>query len=67
MSPRVVDFRLDEIEISDADWWNLPSEARRLIETYARELPCKRPGYWRFEMSIERWPEIEAVMKRLSS
>lgn len=60
---RVTDFRVDVLEIADADYWKLPDRTRELMRLYCREVPCQRPGVWRFEMSIERWPEIEASMR----
>lgn len=63
---RVTDFRVDRVEIHDADWWALSRETRRLFEVYGREVPSGTVGVWAFEIAIYRWPEIEATMRRLT-
>jgi len=63
----VTDFRVDTVEISEADYWKLPERARRLIETYATggRLVSARPGVWSFEIAIYRWEEIQKELRAL--
>lgn len=63
---RVTDFRVDRVSIREADYWNLPERTRRLIETYGSQPMRIVNGNLEFEMSIERWPEIEASMRALT-
>lgn len=60
---RVTDFRVDRVELSVEDYWHLPAETRRLIETYASPRPPSRVGVVAFEIAIYRWAEIQADAK----
>lgn len=62
---RVTDFRIDKVEIWEADYYCLPAEARKLIETYASPIKASHRDKIAFEIPIYRWEEINAVLKRL--
>src|SRR5206468_1360177 len=63
---RVTDFRIDRVEMSVEDYWRLPADTRRLIETYASPLAPARVGAIAFEIAIYRWEEIQKTLNRLS-
>lgn len=66
MATRVTDFRIDKIELWEADYYRLPAEARKLIEAYASPIKASHQDKIAFELPIYRWQEINAALKRLS-
>ena len=65
MATRVTDFRIDKVEIWEADYYRLPAEAQRLIEAYASPIKASHPDKIAFEIPIYRWEEINAVLARI--
>lgn len=62
MTQRVTDFRIDTVDIYEAEFYRLPTEARKLIEIYGSGKPAPRPGVFRFEIPVYRWEEIQKLM-----
>jgi len=62
MAQRVTDFRIDKVEIWEADYYKLPTEARKLIEAYASPIKSSHRDKIAFEIPIYRWEEINSVI-----
>jgi hypothetical protein len=64
MPQRVTDFRIDQVEIAEADYWRL--YVRELVQAYACHMRAEG-GVISFELAIYRWEEINAKLRRLES
>jgi hypothetical protein len=58
MAQRVTDFRIDKVEMSEADFYKLPARAQELLQAYWTPLPSPT-GKIRFELPIYRWDELK--------
>lgn len=64
---RVADFRVDVVNMLESDYWSLPTDTRRLIDTYARQPLKIVGGNLVFELPIYRWQEIQDSLRRLDA
>ena len=62
---RVTDFRVDEFEITEPDFYRLPDRTQELIRAYAEPVQSGRNGIFRFRIAIYRWDEIKQSMNQL--
>lgn len=62
MPQRVTDFRIDCVEIDEANFYRLPAKTQELIRAYGSPV-IGRPGFVTFELPVYRWEEINRSME----
>jgi hypothetical protein len=55
---RVVDFTTSTISIREADYWQLSTKARAMLQTYGTLQPPRTDGFLYFEVASYRVDEI---------